>query len=221
MLRRVLALVVPPACLACGAPLRADRDLCAACRATLPWLGRDVCPRCALPLPCGRCPAEHVAWDAAWAPLAHDGPARALVAALKFRGTLAAAQVMAAQMAAGCPFDLQGAAVVPVPALPARRSARGFDHAAILASAVARRSAAGVVACLRRAGSAERQLGAGRATRRAKGRIVVRCPRDAPARAVLVDDVHTTGATLDACARALRRAGAAEVRAITYTRTLP
>jgi predicted amidophosphoribosyltransferase len=225
VLLRLLALVVPPACLACRVPLmRPGDDLCLGCRAALPWLPRRTCARCGLPPPCGSpCPARAAAFTRSWAPLAHDGPARALVRALKFHRTLAAADVMAAHVAANAPPALLcGATLVPVPAPRDRRRARGFDHADLLARALARRTGAPVDACLRREGDgAARQLGASAARRRARGRLEVRCPAPAPAVALLVDDVHTTGATLDACARALREAGARRVAAVTYTRALP
>jgi predicted amidophosphoribosyltransferase len=73
---------------------------------------------------------------------------------------------------------------------------------------------------LSRRDRARRQTRAGRKARRSAGWIVVEASSPAPPRAVLVDDVHTTGATLDACARALRDAGAREVMAVTYARTL-
>lgn len=173
-------------------------------------------------MPCSPCPARGASFGRAWAPLAHDGPARSLVAALKFRGALAAVEVMAAQIAAGLPAAmLDGAALVPAPADPARVRARGFDQADALARALARRTATAVAPCLKRERTGQRQLGAGRDARRARGRIAVSCRDRAPERAVLVDDVHTTGATLDACARALHRAGGGRVGAVTYTRTLP
>jgi predicted amidophosphoribosyltransferase len=101
------------------------------------------------------------------------------------------------------------------------RTARGFDHADCLARALARRTGLPTSRCVRRAGRATRQLGLGRAQRLSAGRaaavIVTHAP---PPRAVLIDDVHTTGATLDACARALRAAGCRDVVALTYSRTL-
>lgn len=218
------AALAPPACLACRAPLGdAAAELCVPCRRALPWLAGPRCPRCALPLPCGaRCPARGAAFAQAWAPLAHDGPARALVAALKFRGALPVARLMAAQIAASVPRELlDGAALVPVPLHPARRRARGFDQAALIAAALAARGGLPVVACLRRGGRPTRQLGAGRAIRHAAAeRQLLRVRGHPPLHALLLDDVHTTGATFDACARALRRAGAQRVSAVAYARTL-
>jgi len=222
------AALAPPACLACRAPLaRAGDELCVGCRRALPWLPEPRCRRCGLPLPCaprGRaCPAAGAAFAQAWAPLAHDGPARQLVAALKFRGALPAARLMAAQIAASAPPELlDGAVLVPVPLHPARRRARGFDQAALIASALAVRTGRPLHACLRRGGPATRQLGADRAARHAaaaRQRLVA--GEAVPRHALLVDDVHTTGATLDACAGVLRAAGAQRVSALSYARTLP
>ena len=141
--------------------------------------------------------------------------------ALKFGGALALADLMAAQLAAGAPPWLAaGGPLVPVPAHPARVRGRGFDQAQLLARALARRTGLPVAPCLRRGGPALRQLGASRRRRVAAGRIEVMARGPAPERATLVDDVHTTGATLDECARALRLSGARAVCALTYSRTL-
>jgi predicted amidophosphoribosyltransferase len=158
---------------------------------------------------------------AAWAPLAHAGPARHLVAAAKFRGALVALELMAAQMTATAPRGLLAdATLVPVPVHASRRRARGHDHVRRLADGVAARAGLPVAPCLRRVGPATRQVGAGRRDRRAPGRVGVEAIGAAPPIALLIDDVHTTGATLAACARALRAAGAREVRGLTYVRTL-
>jgi predicted amidophosphoribosyltransferase len=222
-LAAAVALVAPPACVACRRPPRPGHPLCAACRAALPWLTGPRCPHCALPAPCGaRCPMAESQIARAWAPLAFDGPARALVHALKFRGALGLAGPMASQMVATAPEAVlaQGATLVPVPTPGARRRRRGFDHATRLAAAIAERTGHPVGACLRRAGPAPRQAGARRGARLAHGRVQVAVAGEVPAHVVLVDDVHTTGATLRACARELAGNGASAITALTYARTL-
>jgi predicted amidophosphoribosyltransferase len=223
-LQLLAAWLAPPACVACAAPLAAaGGHLCPACRRALPWLGARVCPRCALPAhgASGGCPAGRGPLSAAWAPLAYAGPARATVVALKFRGALPVADAMAAAMAAGAPPALlAGATLVPVPFARARRRSRGFDHAELLARALARRTGLPLRRALRRRGPLVRQTGAGRRARIAPARHRVVARGVAPRVSLLVDDVHTTGATLSACARALRAAGGVDVRAITYARTL-
>src|SRR5215211_689706 len=116
VISELLAVAVPPACAACRLPLgRADLRLCAGCTRALPWLFGRLCPRCALPRHRRGCPAAGAAFARAWAPLAYDGVARDLVAALKFRGALPVATLMAAHVAANLPADLRMSRVlVPV-----------------------------------------------------------------------------------------------------------
>jgi predicted amidophosphoribosyltransferase len=222
VLAEILALVAPPVCVACRVALDdPGAVLCGSCRRALPWLQAPLCPRCALPKPCSPCPAHRAAFNRAWAPLEHRGPARQLVNALKFGGALGVADLMAAQLAAGAPDWIgRTTALVPVPAHPTRRRARGFDQAVRLAKALSARTGLPLTEGLSRGGPAERQLGATRARRRTPGRIAIEVKGEVPLTATLVDDVHTTGATLDACARALRRGGAQDVMALTYSRTL-
>jgi predicted amidophosphoribosyltransferase len=221
MFAELVALAVPPRCVACRAPLRRAADvLCGGCRRALPWLPAECCARCALPLPCGRCPAGAAPYAAAWAVVAYEGVARDALHALKFAGARPLAGVMAAQIATGAPPGLLSGVVVAVPAHPARRRARGYDPAELLARALARRTGLPFERGLRRGGGAARQLGAPRHVRRAPGRLAITAVRRAPPDVVLVDDVHTTGATLEACAAALLRAGAERVVAVTWARTL-
>jgi predicted amidophosphoribosyltransferase len=224
MLSQLLSLLVPPCCAACRAPgLRAADVLCAACRRALPWLPAQRCPRCALPLPrcrAQRCPARAAPFSAAWASVAYEVAAPEALHALKFAAARPLADVMAAQILAGAPPALLVGSVVAVPAHPGRRRARGHDPAELLARALARRAGLALEPLLRRGGGPARQLGATREVRRAPGRLALDAVREAPPRVVLVDDVHTTGATLAACAGALLRAGAERVVAVTWARTL-
>jgi ComF family protein len=196
--------------------------LCPECRRGLPWLDRsELCPRCALPRPCAPCPARESAFDRAYAPLAHAGPARRLVAALKFRGAVPVADLMAAQMTNATPTGaLAGAVIVPVPTDPKRARRRGFDHTLFLAHSLARRTGLPLNRALARSGGGPGQRGATRRARLTPGRLGFEGRGLDGARVVLLDDVHTTGATLDAAARAAKEAGAMEVFALTYARTL-
>lgn len=220
----LVAVIAPPACVTCGCAMaRAGERLCAECALAVPWL-RPGCARCGLPVHRGgACPAAPLAFERSWAPVAYEGVSRQLVGALKFRGALPVANVMAAHMAANLPPWLRDAeaSLVPVPAMSARTRRRGFDPARELTTALARRIELPVTDCLVRRDRSGRQVGASRALRRSAGRFDVRVRGAPPAVAILVDDVHTTGATLDACARALADDGRATVlAAVSYARTL-
>jgi predicted amidophosphoribosyltransferase len=234
MFEALLALVVPAVCVACrrtGDVTRGD-PLCRACRQTLPWLGVSRCVRCGLPGSCGaRCPARAQAFSGAWAPVAYAGAVPPLVNALKERGAVGLARLMAAQIAATAPPGQWAGslpvALVPVPADPLRRRRRGVDHAARLAAELAPRCGLPVAPVLSRPlAIGGRQAGRSRAQRLAADRlaVVLRTGRHGrlavPSTAILVDDVHTTGATLHVCALALREAGVDDVRAVTYARAL-
>jgi ComF family protein len=159
--------------------------------------------------------------------VAYEGAARELVRGLKFHGARALADPMAALIVANAPEELlphtadaRPQELVPVPLHPARRRRRGFNQAVIIAAALARRSRLTVTDCLARSGPQGTQVGRRRSERLAAAPGSIRTHGPIPARVILVDDVATTGATLASCARALRAAGAREVRAVTFARTL-
>jgi predicted amidophosphoribosyltransferase len=204
-LRQLLSLLAPPRCAACATACRPKACLCAACETSM-----DATP----PPPVARVREL----DIAWAALPHDGVARRLVAALKFGRLLSAAEPMAERIAARSPVSLLAGTVVPVPAAPSRRLGRGFDPAEQIAIGLAGLAGLPLSACLGRA-DGPRQVGRTRAARIATPPRV-RAVTPAPATALLVDDVQTTGATLAACARALRGAGSRQVSAVTFARTL-
>jgi predicted amidophosphoribosyltransferase len=216
----LLDVLAPPACAACRSPLAAAGPvLCPDCTRALPWLRRP-CPFCALPSHrAGACPAQRAAFARAWAPLAYAGPARRLVQGLKFGARLPLADAMAAQVTAGLPPDLRTGTIVPVPPQPGRRRRRGFDSAELLAAALARRTGLPLWTGLRREDAERRHTRGGIAARRRRTPALV-VEGEPPPLVLLVDDVHTTGATLEACARALRTNGSRRVLAITYARTL-
>ena len=220
-LAAILDVVLPPACAACGLP---GGPACAACRAALQDLPPPHCGGCGgpVPVPVARCPACRgpLAWGrqaVAWA-----GPAPALVLALKDGRRRTLAGVLAAVVAERVPAPPDGSALVPVPLARGRERARGFNQSALIAGALGRRWGLPVHDCLRRVreGPPQRGASASARVRQAAAAYAPGGPDPVPARPVLVDDVRTTGATLAACARALRRGGAEEVGAVCVARVV-
>lgn len=197
--------LAPPLCAACGRSCRPQAVLCTRC-------GRRLAA--ARPL-LGRGPAG---LDRAWSSASHEGVARDLVAALKFRRLLPVADLMADRIQWLAPAHMLSGTIVPVPPAPSRLRRRGFDPAGELAGALAERLAIQPEPCLVRSGGS-RQVGRRRAERIGHPPRI-RAIAAAPRSVILVDDVLTTGATLTACARALRSAGAVRVVAVTFARRL-
>lgn len=239
MLARLLA---PPLCWGCGGPARRDEPLCLGCRRTLRHLAREPVDLAGVaawaPVAYEGAARELVRGLKFRGAMALADPMAALIVANapeeflpragdraegdcgggdRAEGDGAAAE---AKAAAGDRLDRRPPALVPIPLHPARRRRRGFNQAAVLAKALARRTGLAVADSLTRSGTAGTQVGRPRPERLATPPGRIRAEAYVPARVILVDDVATTGATLAACARALRAAGALEVRAVTFARTL-
>ena len=229
----LLAVLVAPACAACAAPLDAPTRgaVCAACWNRVVPIAPPVCVTCAEPLPswrvisagqqrCPRCRRRGTAISMARSVGAYDGALRDIVHALKYEGRRSLAAPLAARMRAHGAEVLAGADLaVPVPLHRWRARRRGFNQAADLA----RHLGLPCRAALRRTRPTPSQtdLPASRRHANVRGAFAVRRGVSVSGCCVvLVDDVSTTGATLEACARALREAGAREVRALTAARAV-
>ncbi|HEU4707159.1 MAG TPA: phosphoribosyltransferase family protein [Solirubrobacterales bacterium] len=201
----VAVALVPPLCASCGRSCRPQGVVCNRCARRLaeadPLLGNG---------PAGI--------DRAWSSAPYEGVVRNLVAALKFRHLLPVADLMAERIEWLAPAHMLSGTIVPVPPAPPRLRRRGFDPAGELAGALAERLDAPLACCLERRGGV-RQVGRRRAERVGRPPRIHACDV-APPSVLLIDDVLTTGATLTACARALRAAGSSRVVAVTFARRL-
>lgn len=218
-LRKAARVVFAPRCLLCGEIGRQGRDLCAACRDALPW-NHSACLRCALPLPvpgtCGACLQKPPAMTETHAVFVYGFPLDRLVPRLKFHHDLAAGRLLSELMAERLAAVALPVAVVPVPLHPSRLRRRGYDQALELARPLARTLQLPLVPDLLvrvRATSAQSELDAGARQRNLRRAFAVRTHVELPLHVALVDDVMTTGATLQAAATTLRRAGVARVDA--------
>lgn len=204
-IRAIAGALVPPLCATCGRPCRAEAVVCTRCGRRLaaaePLLGSG---------PPGL--------DRVWSSASYEGTTRDLVSALKFRRLLPVADLMADRIHWLAPAHMLSGTIVPVPPARVRLRRRGFDPAGELAGALAERLAASPQRCLRRRGGG-RQVGRRRAERLGHP-PQIEALGAAPPSVLLVDDVLTTGATLAACAAALRTAGASRVVAVTFARRL-
>jgi predicted amidophosphoribosyltransferase len=202
---QLTSLVAPPRCAACGSGCESESDLCSACRDGLAT---------AMPLVDPGPPRVDLAVSAS----RFDGAARRVVHGLKYARRLALARTAAEAMLRALPERERDAAVVPVPAAPWRWRWRGFDPAEEIAIALSDAAGLELSDCLRR-GRGPRQVGRRRFERLGDPPRVW-APGPVPERALLVDDVRTTGATLSACGRALRDAGCRRVVAVTLARAV-
>lgn len=222
----LLDMLLPRACLLCGA--RARGALCDGCAADLPRLSGPLCPVCATPLAapapaCGGCLKAPPAFDATLAPLRYAYPIDGLVRNLKYRSRLASADFFVqAMLAATQPERPAGTLIVPVPLSAGRLRERGFNQALEIARPLARALHLPLdAASLARPRETLPQSSLPWRARQGNVRHAFACGRDLSGqRVIVVDDVMTSGATLDAVARTLKDHGAAHVTNWVATRAL-
>ena len=222
--RRIGGLLFSGSCFLCRG--KAADILCAQCDADLPRLKGTLCPRCALASPngtvCGRCLTQAPQYDATIAALAYRFPADVLVQALKFHGELALAPLLG-ELISLCISDKYVDCVIPVPLSSERLRSRGYNQALEIARHVARATGTRLATelCERRRDTPA-QMALPLAKRAKNVRGAFHCPRFvAGASVAVLDDVMTTGATLDEIAATLKRAGAAHVENWVIARTFP
>lgn len=196
------------------------------------FLDNPCCAACGFPFEydegaqslCGRCTARRPAYDRMRSAMHYDDSSRKLVLDFKHGGRTAGLRVFAGHMRrAGRAFLPAADAIIPVPLHPARLRTRRYNQSAILARAIDRRRFDPDV--LMRIKNTQTQGGKSNSGRRrnVSGAFKVRAGAKARlkgARVVLIDDVFTTGATLESCARTLKAGGAKSVDAITLARVV-
>ncbi len=212
-------------CLLCGGN-SGPSLLCVACTADLPRLPAAGCPRCALPTPngdvCGRCLGKPPHYDAALAVYRYDFPIDKLIQAFKYGHRLALGHHFGASLAE-ISARIDASLIVPMPLHPLRLRERGFNQALELARPLSRYSGIPIAtrACSRiRHTTAQADLPWRERASNVRGAF--HCAADLTGqRLLLVDDVMTTGASLDELARTVKLHGAAQVTLLVLARALP
>lgn len=205
----------------------ADGVLCVQCDADLPRLPTPRCPSCALTSSsgavCGRCLAAPPAYDGTIAALAYEFPADVLVQSLKFRSELSLAPLLAGLLVSRLPKGVRVDYLLPVPLSAARLRERGFNQALEIARHVAAAAGCRLAPTLaERSRDTPPQIDLPHAERARNVRGAFSCTQPlAGAEVAVLDDVMTTGATLEELAATLKRAGAARVVNWVVARTAP
>jgi competence protein ComFC len=223
----LVGLFFPPHCALCGARLDSLRIVCPECEADLPEISGPRCRRCgeALSDPsldlCLRCGTREQPVDHFHSLGPYDGPWGELVRALKFDKETAVGRFLAGRMAEwACLHDIVDAfdLITFVPMSPRDRRKRGFNQAELLARGVARRLRRPVCRTLMKVRSTPAQDRLTARQRRTNLRDAFRLLRYGRERVLLIDDVNTTGSTVEECARVLKSGGYESLVVLTVAR---
>jgi len=237
--RLALDTLLPPRCLMCEATVEEQNQLCGACWGRIRYVSEPMCACCGLPFAfdtglepaaaalCAGCIREPPRFRKARAVMVYDDGSREAVLALKHGDRTDAAPAYGGWLArAGAELLAEADCLMPVPLHPARLFRRRYNQSALLAHALGRAAGRPVLAdALQRTRNTSSQGTRSRVARLAnvQGAFAVRPARQAQVRdrrILLVDDVLTTGATVEACAAVLLRAGAVHVDVLTLARVV-
>ena len=233
-LRHAVDIALPNLCPACREPV-GDQGLCAACWSKLSFIAPPYCERLGIPFPYDPGPgvlsmeaiADPPAYQRARAAVRYDDVASGLVHALKYGDRLDLAPTMGRWMArAGRELLADTDALIPVPLHWRRLWTRRFNQSALLAKTIGQENGIAVAGgVLKRVKATAQQVGLSQAERAQNVQGAFRVPTECKAevagrRLILIDDVLTSGATSDACARALLRAGARSVDLLVFARVV-
>lgn len=220
MIERLISLLAPHTCLVCG---KEGLIVCDACAHDTFNRLADRCYKCkALTIDsavCRRCrqKVRHV-----WVVTEYENVAKKLIYEYKFARAKAAASVIAEQLDTRLPYFDRSTIVTYVPTASSRVRLRGYDHAALIARHFSERRGLQCTALLARTGQ-ERQVGSGRTARYAQASrdyevVSIKTAKDQTI--LLLDDVLTTGATIESCGALLKRAGAKQVVAAVFAQKI-
>jgi len=234
LFRPVLDFALPPRCPGCSAITPRQHSFCIECWQSLIFLGEPCCDRCGLPFEydqgvgaeCGACLADPPSFERLRAAVAYGEVARKVVLQLKYSGRPAVAETLGHFMQRHLAGADGTSILLPVPLHRWRIWKRGYNQSALVAQSLSRRSGIPVeLDLLRRTKSTPPLKGMSRRERALTVRGAFSLSRRAPAliegrSLILIDDVYTTGATANACARLLMRNGAAAVNIICWARVV-
>lgn len=216
-----------PYCLLCLAPTTSVY-LCDGCLTDLPWLGKRQCTVCALPLEtegstCGGCLKHPPLFSQCKALFRYSSPIDRLISQFKYHSDLAVGELLGALLAKHLisPNTVVPDCLLPMPLHHARLNERGFNQAALLAISISRQLSVSVAhhLCQRNRETAH-QMGSTRKNRKKNLRGAFTCYEDVSGKSIaIIDDVVTTGATVNELAKTLLNAGARDVQVWCLART--